>query len=194
MVYFQCSQTIVPCCRYHRFESGQVSTDDFTCWDFGTGTCTPLREIPNLEKYSHLIKDINSTNFAERYLQYWEELGHNVSGQWFKDRIQQIQQRELEINSISEPSDITAIILLAVIFIIFSSLILYAICPALCFWCTFYGSEYNRHHSIVGVAINPVNIWAYNTYARALDTFIPEPSHDWIILIALLLVLVTFYF
>nr|AAO43443.1 A'Hv0.8 cys-motif protein precursor [Ichnoviriform sonorense] len=119
-----CLHTITPCCHQQSLERGQVLPHDFICWRFGSGLCTPLHKIPNLEKYAQLIKDVNSTNFATRYLSYWKDLGKNGSETpMLEDRIQGLRECEKEADATVETSytfDVFFIFLAVVIFSVFS--------------------------------------------------------------------------
>lgn len=93
--YLQCLYYDVPCCHDQTLlEPHQDAADEYICWEFGTGQCTPKKSIPNLEKYLELIKDANSANFIERYHQYWNELGEKKSASWLESKVQALQDYE----------------------------------------------------------------------------------------------------
>lgn len=86
------------CCP--RYEGGVRR--ECVCWRFGTGICTPIDEIPNFEKYTQLIQDVNSDNFDERYRLYWKDLGQNISDERLENRLQALRQHEAQMNLSSE--------------------------------------------------------------------------------------------
>lgn len=84
--------------------------EEFICWEFGTGVCTPKKIIPNVEKYLELIKETNSSNYAEKYAVYWNNLGHQEKTNeslLLKNRIEVLRQLELNGYRMQKSSDVT---------------------------------------------------------------------------------------
>lgn len=74
----------------------------FVCWRFGTGICTPIDEIPNFERYTQLIQDVNSANFDTRYRLYWKDVAQNKSDEWLEERLEALLQHEEKVSPNSE--------------------------------------------------------------------------------------------
>lgn len=88
---------------------GSDFVDEFICWEFGTGECTSTKNIPNVGKYLELIKETNSTNFAEKYRLYWNNLGQEKTNEslLLENRITVLRQLELTGYRMQNSSDVT---------------------------------------------------------------------------------------
>ncbi len=101
-VYFQCAHSPFVCCP-DALNHG-IPLSETVCWRFGSGVCTPITQIPNYERYTVLIQDVDSRNFEERFRLYWKEVGQNKSDEWLEERLQALRQLEAEVDSNSSSS------------------------------------------------------------------------------------------
>lgn len=69
-VFFQCMDSIKPCCRLNALRDGRIRHDEYICFIFGQGLCQPFHAIPQIRLYVQLVQQLNETNYMELRRQY----------------------------------------------------------------------------------------------------------------------------